>query len=129
MSDNFSVINNTKSKTPPILFKKIKDKVLGEKYELSLVFIGEKRSKNLNKKHRDKNYPANILSFPLEDNIGEIFINLNTVKKEVEDFQKNGKDFLIKLFIHGLLHLKGFKHSKKMDIKEDTLFKFIKDNF
>lgn len=61
---------------------KIKNKILGEKYDLSLVFIGEKLSKTLNKKYRNKNYQANILSFSIDRNIGEIFINISNIKKE-----------------------------------------------
>jgi ssRNA-specific RNase YbeY (16S rRNA maturation enzyme) len=53
----------------------MKESVLGKKYELSLVFIGDKKSKSLNKKFRNKDYKANILSFPIDNDMGEIFIN------------------------------------------------------
>jgi len=60
----------------------IKESILGKKYELSLVFIGDKLSKKLNKNYRQKDYGANILSFPLDKNSGEIFINIPNSKKE-----------------------------------------------
>jgi len=96
-----------------IQYQKIKDKVLGKKYELSLVFCGGKLTKKLNKKFRKKNYSANILSFPLSENSGEIFIKLPVPKKFPVDY----------LFIHGLVHLKGYQHSEEMEKIEEKIRK------
>ncbi len=126
MLDNFSVTNKTRQNMPSLPFLKIKNKILGKNYEVSLVFIGEKKAQNLNKKYRSKEYSPNILSFPLDKNIGEIFINLKRAKKESHDFKKKQKDFLVQLFVHSLLHLKGFKHGKKMEVEEDKYVKFLK---
>ncbi len=83
-----------------ISYQEITDFVLGKKYELSLVFCGAYLSKKLNKKFRQKNYIANIMTFPLEKNCGEIFIKLPL-----------DKNFTVQeLFIHGLAHLKGYHH-------------------
>ncbi len=88
---------------------KVKNQVLGEKYDLSVFFAPEKEMRRLNKIYRKKDYPANVLSFPLSPNEGEILIN--------EKYQKNaGLSFY--LFIHSILHLSGLKHGKKMDEKE-----------
>jgi ssRNA-specific RNase YbeY (16S rRNA maturation enzyme) len=62
----------------------MKDKVLGKKYELSLVFIGDKKSLSLNKQFRKKNHIANVLSFPIDADLGEIFINYPNAKKEAK---------------------------------------------
>lgn len=128
MNENFSLINKTRSKTPSLPFLQIKDKILGEKYELSLVFIGEKRSKDLNLKYRNKNHPANILSFPLNRKVGEMFINLKKAKREAPNFDKNQKEFLAYLFVHGLLHLKGFGHGEKMEKEEKKALKYLTQN-
>ena len=122
LSENFSVKNTTKGRLPSLPFHQIKENILGKKYELSLVFIGEKKSKELNKKWRDKNKPANVLSFSLSSNTGEIFISPQKAKKEFEKFDMNFKNFLLYLFIHGLLHLKGMEHGSKMDRAEQKFF-------
>ena len=74
---NFEISTTLKNK--PRFKKKlwidIKESVLGKKYELSLVFIGDQKSRTLNKKFRKKDYKANILSFPVDEDMGEIFIN------------------------------------------------------
>jgi len=113
-----AITNKTKSRPPRLPFSLIKDAVLGEKYDLSLVFIGSARSRVLNKNYRGKDKPTNILSFPLSDAEGEIFIDLSRAKKEAPDFQKNYSKFVGLLFIHGLFHLKGLRHGSTMEKKE-----------
>ena len=89
----------------------------------TLVLTNSKMIKDLNKKFRKKNKSTDIISFPfykkselrrlLKSNkkvyIGDIVINLNKIKKK--DFKKN---FNI-LWVHGLIHLIGFTHSKDVE--------------
>ena len=103
--------------------EKIKDAVLGKKYELSVVFIGDKLSRKINKEYRHKDKSANVLSFPLSDNDGEIFINVAKARSESKKFDMNHIKFVTYLFIHGILHLKGLKHGKKMNAEEQKLLK------
>jgi probable rRNA maturation factor len=102
-------------------FKEMKDKVLGKKYSLSLVFAKSTLMKKLNKEHRNKNKSTDILSFPLSKNSGEIFICLKEAKKMAPDFDRNFENFVSFLFIHGLMHLKGMTHGSKMDRAERTV--------
>jgi rRNA maturation RNase YbeY len=120
-SGNLSVTKKTKSGLPRLPFAQIKREVLGEKYNVSLVFVGSKRSQALNKKYRGKNKPANVLTFPFSKTEGEIFIDTSTAKRDAKDFDMKPAQFIGHLFIHGLLHLKGLKHGKKMEEKEEKL--------
>lgn len=121
MKDGFSITNKTKSTLPSVPFARIKNEALGEDYSLSLVFIGDKKSKELNYKFRGKNKPTNILSFSLDKKSGEIFITPSVVKKQTKDFGRNYKNMLGFLFIHGLMHLKGFDHGSTMERAEEKL--------
>ena len=127
MSGKFTITNTTKSTEHQnwrsVPFDRIKNVCLGKNYNLSLVFIAEKRSRVLNKSYRGKNKPTNILSFPLDKNNGEIFITLSVVKKEAKKFVRKFDNFLAFLFIHGLMHLKGMKHGSTMDRAEKKLRK------
>jgi probable rRNA maturation factor len=115
---NFSIVNKTKGKLPRLPFAQIKDAVLGPDYDLSLVFLGDTKSRNLNKKHRGKNYIPNVLSFELDDNAGEIFINPFEAKRQAPDFDLTYSKFIAYLYIHGLVHLKGMTHGSTMDRTE-----------
>jgi len=106
-----------------LLLERIKDAVLGKHYELSLVFVGDTRSRALNRAYRSKDKPANVLSFPLSHDAGEIFINPHRVEKEASRFDHSPRTFLIFLFIHGLLHLKGHSHGSTMEKTEQRLLK------
>ncbi len=110
-----------------IPFTRLKNIVLGRKYELSLVFTDNIHSRRLNTIYRRKNKPANVLSFPLSKKSpdcagsGEIFIDLITAKKEAPKFEMSFKRFVTYLFIHGLLHLKGMRHGATMEEVEKEL--------
>ena len=96
-------------------FNKIKEQVLGKRYELSLVFAGNSFMRRLNRVYRGKDKPANVLSFQLSKNSGEIFISPS----------KTGGFSVLELFIHGLLHLKGMEHGDIMDFEEAKLLRKI----
>lgn len=128
-ANNFSILKNEPGgsffEPSDLPFAKIKNKILGKNYELSLVFIGAKKSQALNKKHRKKDKSANVLTFRLSDTEGEIFICPEIAKRDAPKFDMKTREFIGFLFIHGLLHLKGFKHGKKMEEKEKKLKKSI----
>jgi len=126
--DTFQILNKTRG-NPPIdglLFREMKEKVLGKKYELSVVWIGSTLSRRMNRELRGKDKPANILSFPLTPSSGEIFIDLARSKKEAPLFDENHEQFLKHLFIHGLHHLKGMEHGEEMDNAETKTRKKFK---
>ncbi|MES3005309.1 MAG: rRNA maturation RNase YbeY [Patescibacteria group bacterium] len=125
-TESLSITNKTKSTLPRVPFAKIKNAILGEKYELSLVFIGETTSKKLNNNYREKNKPTNILSFTVDKNSGEIFITPSVAKKQYKSFEKRYDEFIAFLFIHGLLHLKGMEHGSKMERAEEKWCKVFK---
>jgi probable rRNA maturation factor len=115
------ILNRTKTKKPSHPYEKIKNHYLGAEYELSLVFCGEKLSRRLNRESRGKDYSANILSFPLSDTSGEIFIDLATAKKQCKKYKRSFNNYVAFLFIHGLAHLAGYDHGDTMDRQEEQL--------
>ncbi len=110
-----TVEHTTKSKPPRLQFDEIKDKIAGKKYQLSVVFIGETKAKSLNEDYRNKSYIPNVLSFPLDDTTGEIYICPAVAKKEAKNFNLSPKGYMSFLLIHGLLHLKGHDHGDTME--------------
>lgn len=110
-------ISYTTNKAPikdGVFLHNIKNIILGKNYDLNIVFVGDKKIKNINKEYRKKDYVTDILSFPYED-FGEIYICLNKVKQKAKDFNTTTENYLNYLFIHGMIHLLGHDHGDEMD--------------
>lgn len=103
---------------PSVPFLDIKNKILGKSYDLEVTFVDEVTAKATNKKYRNKTYIPNTLSFSLSEKNGQIVMCLPAIKKEYKKFGMTYKKYLIFLFIHSSLHLKGFDHGSTMEAKE-----------
>ncbi len=126
--DSFSITNTLKI-TPPIrgvIFNSMKDAALGKKYCLSVVIVGNAKSRNLNRSYRGIDRATDILSFSVSKNEGEIFLNPYAAKKKSKEFGRGEENFLQFLFIHGLCHLKGMTHGRIMEKEEEKLRKKFK---
>ena len=121
------ITNKTKSTPTPVgvPFVLIKNKILGEKYILSLVLLTTNSQKKINLKYRNKNESTNILSFPLSKTSGEITIDPIKARKDATLFNMTYTQFIKYLFIHGCLHLKGFEHSSTMEKEEKKFLKIF----
>lgn len=111
-------LSSTVAHYPAFAYEAVKDAILGRSYELSLTFIGTKRAAAYNKLYRHKDYVPNVLSFPLTPTTGEIFICPKKSYPEAAAYGLSSHGYIVYLFIHGLLHLKGHDHSDQMDKHE-----------
>ncbi len=106
------VNNLTKRKINSKILKKLAIIILkNEKKELniSVAFVRPEEIKELNKKYRRKNKPTDVLSFLYkEGESGEIVICPSQIKMGLD-----------RTLIHGILHLLGYSHGKKMIEKEE----------
>ena len=103
--------------------------------------VNEDESRKINKKTFNKNFPTDVLSFPLYNNIdsinnldknmsedmGDMFVCRNVIKKNAKIYNKDFSEELQYIVIHGLLHLIGYSHKKndKLKIYEEELMKRI----
>lgn len=113
-----SVKNKTKRRFFLLPFDEIKNEILGTKYELSLVFMGASEIAKLNEAYREKEGPTDILSFSVAKNVGEIFICPIVALKKAKLFKETPREYQLRLFIHGCLHLKGHAHGSTMERHE-----------
>ena len=122
-------------------------KIFSENFKISRNFhftvhsLNEIKSKKLNQKTFNVNKPTDVLSFPLYNNIdsinqldksmsedmGDMFICRNIIKKNAEIYDKDFVEELQYIVIHGLLHLIGYSHEKNDKLKayETKLMKKI----
>ncbi len=115
---SFALSHTTRTYPKHIPYERMARDILGARYALSLVFVGEARAQALNKQYRHKEYYPNVLSFPLSDTEGEIYICPMVARREAKKFDMTVDGFIGYLFIHGLYHLKGHDHSDAMDAHE-----------
>jgi probable rRNA maturation factor len=119
----FELTQTTKDRVPALPFLSMKNAVLGKKYVLSLVIAGDTRTRTLNEHYRGKTYIPNVLSFPLDKNNGEIFLNLKQAKREHRARGESYEYFAALLVVHGMLHLKGMAHGSTMETQEQRLLR------
>lgn len=122
----FVVANTARHSLPRVPFSMMKEKVLGKEYALSLVFVPPGKMQELNQRYRGKDIPTDILSFPLSKKTGEIYICMSVVKKKAPQFKMETATYLPFLFVHGMLHLQGHDHGKKMEALEKKFCKILK---
>lgn len=115
--------SHTTKTFPKLAYEEIAAAILGKRYDVSLVFIGDTRAQKLNQVSRGKDYIPNVLSFPLTDRAGEIYIAPTVAKREASKFDLSYTGYVGYLFIHGCLHLKGLDHGAKMDTLESKYMK------
>ncbi len=113
----FAIASTVKS-YPTFQYETMKNDILGKRYDLSLQFVGPTRAAKLNQTYRQKTYTPNVLSFPLTEDTGEIFICPQVAVKEAAKYDLSTSGYVAYLFIHGLLHLKGLDHGDEMDKQE-----------
>ncbi len=119
-------LQSTIAHYPVFPYETIKDSILGKKYQLSLAFVGTKRARTLNQNYRKKDYVPNVLSFPLDETNGEIYICPEIAYPEAKDFNLTKDGYIAFLFIHGCLHLKGHDHGDTMETLERRYLKRFK---
>ena len=131
-------------KNTDLFFKKI-CKAFPKKYQFSkkkvsfsLLLSNNKNIKKLNKNFRNKNKSTDILSFPFNKKVkisknmylGDIIISYNYIDKPKTQDLQSFKQKVIKIFIHGYLHLLGFNHLKNKDYlkmlrEENSIYKHV----
>ncbi len=90
--------------------------------DFNVVFVNDPYIHQLNKAYRGKDKPTDVLSFNYDDKsmdlAGEIYISVETAKKQARDFKHSLQEELSKLFVHGFLHIHGYDHESEKDYKK-----------
>lgn len=113
--------------------------------ELSLVITNDLEIQELNKFYRKKNKATDVLSFSQIENLshglpsrslGDIVISYDTTIRQARNYKVTINQELLRLLIHGLLHLCGYDHERvsksvaeKMRRLERKLFSQFEKDF
>tara|TARA_B100001996_G_scaffold213940_1_gene164330 strand:- start:1238 stop:1684 length:447 start_codon:yes stop_codon:yes gene_type:complete len=92
-----------------------------KKQIFSILLTNNQKMKNLNNKFRKKNKPTDVLSFPIYHKmLNNLYIGDIAISYEIINKRSQNSNFFLefdKIWIHGYLHLLGYKHKKLLDYK------------
>jgi probable rRNA maturation factor len=101
------------------------DAVLGRSasgHELSVLLVGERRSRRLNSRYRGRDRSTNVLSFPAPPLaarscgvLGDLVICPAVLRAEARAQDKDVRAHWAHMVVHGLLHLLGYDHERESD--------------
>lgn len=91
-----------------------------QEVEISLRIVDEEEGRSLNHTWRNKDYPTNVLSFPVGEPIeqapgllGDMVICAPIVAREANEQGKTIEAHWAHLVVHGMLHLQGYDHEQQ----------------
>jgi probable rRNA maturation factor len=87
--------------------------------ELSLALVSNAEIRRLNAKYRKKDYPTDVLSFPVEDSppaggrlLGDVIISVEKARQQAKERRRSLDQEMVTLLIHGVVHLLGYDHER-----------------
>jgi probable rRNA maturation factor len=108
------------------LFKKEKTKL----EQLRYIFCSDKYLLQINKEHLNHNYYTDIITFDLSETpnatTGEIYISVDRVRDNAQNYEVFFKHELLRVIFHGALHLCGYKDKSS---KEEQLMRKAEDKY
>ncbi|MFH0924839.1 MAG: rRNA maturation RNase YbeY [bacterium] len=122
-----------------VVKKILKDLGCPDEVEVSIVFVNDKRIRQLNRLYRGINRPTDVLAYSMQEGegkginpyiLGDIVVSVETTMRQADEYGHSFEKELDVLMIHGLLHLLGYDHEKegdavKMQVEEKRLLGLI----
>lgn len=88
--------------------------------ELSILLTDDATISDLNRRYLGKEGPTNVLAFPMGENratkgilmLGDVVVSVDTAAEESDRSGELLERTVLRLLVHGLLHLLGYDHEK-----------------
>lgn len=102
-----------------VLLKKRIKKIIPD---ISLIFIDEKKMKEMNKKYRSLDSVTDVLSFPSEEvgYLGDVVLSKSVIAEKAKEYGCSFIEELHRDIIHGVLHLLGYDHRGHLGGKDSN---------
>ncbi|MGC8587850.1 MAG: rRNA maturation RNase YbeY [Hydrogenobaculum sp.] len=85
---------------------------------LDIYITNDEEIKYLNSTYRQKDKPTDVLSFNINENIGDVYylgeivISYETALKQAIEYNVSLEQELTRLLVHGIVHLMGYDHER-----------------
>ncbi len=86
-------------------------------FNISVRISDDTEIQELNKKHFDRDYPTDVLSFNMDTTteegefyLGDIIVNKDQAQRQSQEFGNDLEHEIADLVAHGILHLLGVHH-------------------
>lgn len=85
---------------------------------LNIIWCTDEYLLGINKEHLDHDYYTDIITFHYDDDVidGELYISIDRVKENAEVLEIPFKNELLRVVIHGVLHLCGYGDKTEEEI-------------
>lgn len=90
-----------------------------EQSDLTIGLIGDAEMRKLNAQFRHKDYPTDVLSFPVEADLpgaahllGDVIICVDQARRQAKERDRLLKEEIVTLLVHGVVHLLGYDHER-----------------
>jgi probable rRNA maturation factor len=86
--------------------------------DLNFIFTTDTELIKLNKEFLQHSYFTDVIAFENNDGKiinGEVYLSIDTVKRNANNYKVSLKEEVIRVMIHGTLHLCGYKDKRKTE--------------
>jgi probable rRNA maturation factor len=94
--------------------------------EVSLTFLGDEEIQSLNSRYLQRDRPTDVIAFALhhpgEPVLGDIYVGYPQTQRQAEELGVGLEEELLRVSIHGTLHILGHDHPEGPERMESPMF-------
>jgi probable rRNA maturation factor len=95
--------------------------------EVSLTFVGDEEIQSLNERYLGRDRPTDVMAFALhgtgEPVLGDVYVGYLQTLRQAEELGVGLEEELLRVSIHGTLHVLGHDHPEGPERMESPMFK------
>jgi probable rRNA maturation factor len=95
--------------------------------EISITLLDDPGIQQLNLEYFDRDFPTDVIAFALQSPgdpiLGDVYIGFEQARRQAEELEIPLEEELLRLVIHGTLHVLGHEHPDGEDRFESEMFR------
>ena len=98
----------------------------GRSGEFSITLLGDQEMAELNARYLGRNAPTDVLAFSIGTNelpLGDVYVCMDQASRQAREYKISLDQELVRLVVHGVLHVLGHDHPEGSDRFTSPMFK------